>query len=264
VSDISPSAIKVTPALEEALKNADASQIATIMQQARLDQNLVRPDWDPSFLIPVEQTATQPRRFAKTEEIAGKKIVFEGDSEIEVERQIGAAYKVAATLQPTETQQTIEQPRNERGQFVAAEQTVSDEQKAALQLQFQLGQIDVETYLDKSGAIEKHIERREQAARTTGWESATESFLQSAEGASWPGGSEALARIGQIIQDSGLVDTFDKLDALKQAYALMQQEESEVTAREKLSEASQRISEATSAEEIMEVLRPNGSGIFGR
>src|SRR6266404_1957409 len=80
MSDISPSAIKVTPALEAALKNADASQIATIMQQARLDQNLVRPDWDPTFLIAVENTSA-PRQVGKVVVLNGVKHSLTADDE---------------------------------------------------------------------------------------------------------------------------------------------------------------------------------------
>jgi hypothetical protein len=127
-----------------------------------------------------------------------------------------------------------------------------------------LGQIDIPTYLEQSGEIEKRIERRETETRNSGWESATQDFLNSEEGSSWPGGNEALTRIGQIIEASGLTDTPDKLEALKQAYAAMQQEDSEVIAQKQDVEAAQKIGSATSVDEIRTALRSNGSSLFNR
>lgn len=276
--DPSNSAIKVDRTIEEKI-NACQSQaeVQELLRQAAIDQNLVIRDWDPNILTAVEQPA--PKRFAKTEIVAGKKMVFEGDSEIEVERLIGAAYKTAAALQPATTQQT-EQPRNERGQFVAAEQTVSEETKAQLQLQMQLGQIDIATYLEKSGAVSEYLEKAgipvealraqvadKQSQRTEqSWAQATEEFLQSSVGADWPGG-ENMNILGRLVQENNLQDQ-PSVETLAAVWAHMKQnnmavENPEVAAREKLGEASQRISEATNVEQIRKALG-RSSSMFGR
>jgi hypothetical protein len=255
----SDSAIKVTKSIEEQLQGVtNVEQIKQIMRDASLAQNLVRKDFDPAYLIPVENTAA-PTKVSKVVTLNGVAHSLIADDEAGLLRQESDLYRQA--MQPAATTQQTEQPRNERGQFTATEQ-VTDEQKA-LQLQFQLGQIDIETYLDKSGAIEKHIERRETETRTSGWESATQDFLNSAEGASWPGGNEALTRIGQIIEASGLVDTNDKLEALKQAYAAMQQEDDEITAQHQDAETQTRVAGANSVEEIRHALG-RSSSMFGR
>jgi hypothetical protein len=272
MSTLSPSSIKTTKTLEEQLQGVtNSEQIKEIMKSAALEQNLIHRDWDPEILVANEPSAA-PQKVSKVFVLNGVKHSLTADDEAGLLAQESAIYR-AALAQPVATETPIEQPRNDRGQFTAVEPTVTDEQKAALSLQFQLGQISaseyieqsgaVSDYLEKSGAIEKHIERREQTIQKTGWESATELFLQSDEGASWPGGQDSLARIGQIIEASGLTETPDKLDALKQAYALMQQEDGEVTARESFDAASQRIGSATSVDEIREALG-RSSSMFGR
>lgn len=90
------SAIKITPAIEEQLKTASADEIPVIMRQAMLDQNLVRPDWDPSYLIPVEPSAA-PRGFARTVTIDGRKHVVERATEIQLEKAVGDLYRAQLT-----------------------------------------------------------------------------------------------------------------------------------------------------------------------
>jgi hypothetical protein len=142
------SAIRVDRNLEEKLKTASHEEIKELLKDAAVEQGAARREWDTSILTATELVGAAPRRFAKTEIVAGQKMVFEGDSEIEVERQIGAAYKTAAALaQPVVTPQQTEQPRGTDGRFVPVEQTVTDEQKAALSLQFQLGQISASEYI---------------------------------------------------------------------------------------------------------------------
>jgi hypothetical protein len=265
MSDISPSALKLTPEQEAKVMSMDRSDdITEYLKEVSVQNGLLKRDWDPALFIAVEQTAPQPRGYAKTIIVNGVKTILEGATEQELLAKENAfmrqTFEHAATT--TQTQQT--QPRDEStGRFVPVEQTITPEERANLDLQFSLGQVSISQYLEQSGEIEKHIERREQSTQLLGWESATESFLQSAEGASWPGGNEALARIGQIIQASGLEDASDKLDVLKQAYALMQQEEHDAAAHTQEVEAERIINETTDPYKLRAMLQ-NGSGFFGR
>jgi hypothetical protein len=280
VSTLSPSSIKVTKSLEEQLQGVtNAEQIKAIMKAEIISSGLAHTDWDDSLLVENEPTVA-PRAFAKSVTVNGVTHTIEGSTEIELQQAETAIYRAA--MQPAATtQQTIEQPRNERGQFVAVEQTVSEETKAALQLQFQLGQIDSATYLEQSGAVADYLAKQgipladlresvqeKSAARCEqSWAQATEEFLQSSVGADWPGG-ENMNILGRLIQENNLTDK-PSVETLSAVWQYMKEnnlavENPEVTSREKLSEASQRISEATSAEQIMEVLRPNGSFLFGR
>ena len=275
MSDISPSAIKVTPALEEALKNADASQIATIMQQARLDQNLVRPDWDPSFLIPVEPSAA-PRKFARSITVDGQKRIFESDSELELERSIGDYFRAlqgATERNPArQQQQTTEQPRNERGQFVSTEDPVAT---AELELAFKRGDISASDYLQRSGAVADYLEKagvpledlkasvaEKQSERfTQSWASATEEFLHSSAGADWPGG-ENMNIAGRLIQENNLTDK-PSVETLVAVWNYMK--ENSLAVENADASYQRELQEAQSPEQINAVNHKFfGSGLFNR
>jgi hypothetical protein len=283
VSDISPSAVKVTPALEVALKNADAAQIPVIMRREMLAQGLVREDWDPSYLIPVEQPVTpSSKRFAKTADIAGNKMVFEGDSEIEVERQIGAAYKTAAMLQSPATETRTEQPRDaSTGRFTTAEPIISDDEKAALSIQFQLGQITASEYIEKSGAVSDYLEKagvpladlqatvadKRNEKITQNWQSATQEFLNSSAGNWWPGGDANMTAIGKVLLEMGAEDS-PSAENLRRAAEYLRDnnllvETPAVAARDREVELSQQISSINDPYTLRDTLQP-GSGLFNR
>jgi hypothetical protein len=278
MSDISPSAVQVTPALEEALKNATADQIPIIMRQARLDQNLVREDWDPSFLIPNEpETAATPRGYAKTIVVNGQKTILEAATEADLLRAETEFYRT--TFSDATTTHQIEQPRNERGQFTATEPVISDEQKAALHLQFSLGQISVSDYIEKSGAIDSYlakngIEMEELKATVAdkrnqrdeqSWAQSVEEFLHSAVGADWPGG-ENMNILGRLLEENNLTDK-PSVETLATVWAHMKthglavetQEAKDYAARKNMED---RISEINSPYELRNILQP-GSGLFG-
>jgi hypothetical protein len=284
VSDISPSAIKVTPALEEALKNADASQIATIMQQARLDQNLVRPDWDPSFLIPVEPSAA-PRKFARSITVDGQKRIVESDSELELERSIGDYFRALQGAQETnparQQQQTIEQPRNERGEFVSAKDADRANQleivrRTELGLKFRRGEIDPATYLEESGAVADYLAKQgvpleelkaqvaeKQSERfTQSWADATDEFLRSPAGADWPGGANREILGNLLAANPELIEQ----PSVETLSAVWEHMKTHGLAVENADVSYQReLSEARSPEQINAVNHKFfGSGLFNR
>src|ERR1700733_2950103 len=119
MSDISPSAIKTDAALEESLKNASTpEEMKAILAEAAVRQGLVTRDYyDPSVLIPADRTAA-PTQFAKSITVeGGKKLFFEGDSDLDVEQRITAYLQ--SQMRPAETRPEVqsETPRDERGRF---------------------------------------------------------------------------------------------------------------------------------------------------
>jgi hypothetical protein len=272
----SDSAIKVDRSLEEKLKTASHEEIKEIMRQASLDQNLVREDWNPEFLIPVEQTA--PRGYAKTIIVNGVKTILEGATEQELLAKENAFMR--QTFEHAAPTQQTQQPRNERGQFIAAEPIVSDEQKAALSLQFQLGQIDVSTYLEQSGAVAEYMEKagvpieelraqiqeKQEAHYEQSWAQATSEFLAGA-GNWWPGGDINMEKIGTTLIEMGAEDS-PCVENLRRAAEYLRDngqlvETAETKAHNQAVEAERIINSTTDPYRLREMLQP-GHGLWGR
>ena len=272
MSDISPSSIRTTRKLEEQI-NACQSQaeVQELLRQAAIDQKLVRRDWDPNILTP-NDPGTAPRGYAKTVTVNGVKHILESSDEAGLLAQENEIYRQA--MEPTVTTQQTEQPRDTATGRFTAEPVVTDDAKAALSLQFQLGQISASDYLEQSGAVADYLEKqgipldelkaqvqeKQEARQVQSWEAATEEFLRSSAGSDWPGG-ENMNIAGRLIQENGLTDK-PSAETLTAVWNHMKEngiavENKEVTARE-------RISSANSVEQIRELLRPNGSGLFGK
>jgi hypothetical protein len=133
----------------------------------------------------------------------------------------------------TQQQQTTP-PRDEKtGRFTSTEQlTVTADEKATLLLQFQLGQIDAQTYLEQSGELADYfvkqgvplneikavVEGEKSRAFVASWSDASTAFLNSPMGADWPGGERNKNLLGMTIGNLGLIDAEDKIAALEQAY----------------------------------------------
>lgn len=155
------------------------------------------------------------------------------------------------------TQPTTEQPRNERGQFLSAEDAAA---KADLELAFKRGDISASDYLQQSGALDDYLEkagvpleelkksvqekRDEQSASS--WADATETFKS--RHPEWIGGYANRDIIGTILAEHNLVDAKDKVGALEAAYNHAR-ENGLLVPNEEV-EQYQRISGANTAEEI--------------
>lgn len=230
------SALRVTPELEKAINEAPTAEAVTaLMRQAYIDQKLVTVDpWNETCLYENEN----PRKFTKEVIVDGVRVLIDGPDEISVlakeNRMLQelAAHKttpVATTAATTKVAETTDQLRDAAGRF--AEQpkpvVVDAATKAALALQLQLGQIDVATYIEKSGAVSDYLEKQGvplaelQTAvsdrQIQGWQSATDTFLS--RHSEWQGGDENMQIIGRLIAENNLVDAEDKEDALEKAYA---------------------------------------------
>jgi hypothetical protein len=272
------SAIRVDKELEKALQNASFEEMKEILHSASTRQGLTVPDkFSPDVLIPTELADAAPKRFGKAITVDGQKRFFEADSELELEREIGDYFRETLNARDTnparqQQQQSTEQPRNERGQFTAAESTSVDAaQKAELLLKFQLNQISAAEYLEQSGEISDYLARqgvpldavrevvaeKKDHAFAQSWSDAVAEFLQSPAGRSWPGGEQNLARIQSVLWENNLVDTEDKVQALAAAFEHMKANDMLDTSA---ADARKAISEATS----FEAVKAAASSLFGR
>lgn len=224
------SAIKIEKGseLETAIANAKSSEeVVALMRDAMLQQQLVVEDvYNKGILYATEQ----PRQFSKQVMVDGVRISIDGATEAEVlakenrmmqeiAKQHPAATAatsaaVAATTAATTTATTQDQPRGTDGRFVERAPVADAATKAALALQLQLGQITVDQYLEKSGAIGEYLEQqgvdinamREVSGQrfTQSWEEASEAFRQATP--DWPGGDANLQAISDAIVELGLTD----------------------------------------------------------
>jgi hypothetical protein len=143
MSDISPSSITTDAEFEKQIAGADFETIKTLMAERAVQQGLVQRDaYDPSVLIPVE-SGTAPQKFFRAVTIKGQTQIVEAESEIALEKAVGNLYR--ADLQPaagrpvrnSATDLVVEQGKHDE------DTAANPEQRAALDLQFQLGQISV-------------------------------------------------------------------------------------------------------------------------
>ena len=170
--------------------------------------------------------------FTRTEVIGGKEFYFEAASELEIERQVLNAYKVAYNVQqPVERAEPVV---DQAAVAAAAEAEVLA--SAELERKFRLGEISAKAYLEQSGAVDEFlknqgisveslknvVETNAAAAVQQSWAEASETFKNTV-GADWPGGVKNRALLGDKLAAMGLVDAEDKVAAMAQAWAAMKQ-----------------------------------------
>ena len=179
-------------------------------------------------LTPAAQTvAPEDERITKTEVIGGKEFTFTGTA-LEVEQQIGNAYRIAEAVRP------VEQPVTPRSVRAAQTKTQAEIERdicdrTELDLQFRRGQLTTAEYLDRTNAIGEFLESKgfdvEAAAANqfeSDWAQSVQTFLRDTpEGQSWKGGQKNLAIIGNLILSHGLLDAADKVAALRTLAAEM-------------------------------------------
>lgn len=177
-----------------------------------------------------DAAATVPENFTRTEVIGGKEFTFDAATELELERLVNNAYKVAHAIQQTPPAPQVEPPVP---QPTAEEQAAA---KAELELKFKRGEISTAEFLEQSGAVDEYlskrgvpidalkaaVDRNQESTEQQSWETATQKFLNSPAGADWPGGYKNLELIGMIISSQPtLLNADDKVAALAQAYNFM-------------------------------------------
>jgi hypothetical protein len=256
------SRIQLTPEQEKHISKIQPEEIKQYLRTIAESQGLIYRDaFDHNIIHEVENPTLAPTRFTRNVRIDAREIAVEADSELELERKVGDMYRGAQAVREEEAATTTRQ--------AAPTATESAEQianRVELELAFKRGTITTQEYLERSGAVTEYLEKqgvpiedlREAVQEKSStrfeksWANATQEFLNSREGADWPGGNENLEIIGQKLQQLGLTDAEDKVQALAQAYAAMKQsgtvqENTELTQR-------QKIEEATSSNQIHEIL----------
>jgi hypothetical protein len=261
------SAVKVTPELEEKIANSSPEMLRVLLSDAIVDQGLAQKDfYDPQILIPTGIPV--PKKFAVTVELPTGKRFVEGDTEAEAQRLAVEAYREAAS-QRQEIEQPVQsqQPRDYAGRFVTPQAPVD---RSELDAKFRRGQIDAETYLEQSGALDRWLDSRgisvtdlQEAANrsyTQSWADGTNSFLHSHP--DYPGGVENMRLMGEEIQALGLADASDKAAALARVFEKLKSENRLVAnpEMERQREFESRVSQANSHES----LRRAAHELYGR
>lgn len=175
--------------------------------------------------------------YTRTEVIGGREFTFEAASELELERMVANAYRVAYAVQPKETVQTPD-PAAEAAAAANAAKLAEAEAIARVELEqkFRAGTISASEYIKQSGAVKEYlaseglsvdalkdtVTRNENSKEVQSWAEAAEKFKNSPAGEDWPGGEKNQAVIGNIISaNPELLNAVDKVAAMTQAYAEM-------------------------------------------
>jgi hypothetical protein len=164
------------------------------------------------------------------------------------------------------------QHQRARSRVVLVPQADQVQARVDLELKFKRGEIGAKEFIEQSGAVKEYLtqqgvdlESLREATNThfeQSWAAATDEFLNSPEGSSWPGAGN-LQVIQNLLTANHLEDAEDKVGALKACFQHMKendlvQENPELT-------RTTKISQANSVDEIREALgRPDFSTIFGR
>lgn len=260
MSGLSPenAAVRITPEIEKALESASFEEMKKILHHAEVAQGLRVPDaMNPSVLIPTPLADAAPRRLAKTLTINGQKHFIEGEDE-------AALLRAENALLSRVLSEPVEHARSETphdpatGRFTS---TVDAVQQAALDaadrdLKFKRGEITTDQWLEESGAIERHLEKRRIYQES--WESATQEFLACHVG--WRGGTAAVEAMGKAVIELGL-DGQPSVAALEAAYT-------HLLSTNSLPENPQLVLEQKMAEatdfETLKTLAREASGLLGR
>jgi hypothetical protein len=261
------SAIRLNPEQEKKISTMNHEELKSYLANLSVEQRLTTRDiFSPDVLIPTALADAAPKAFAQRVTVDGKAVFIQGESPEDLEQKV--ADFVRSQTQPAATETRVEQPRNERGQFTAAEiSTLDAAKKAELLLQFQLGQIDAATYLEQSGEVADYLAKqgvpleevkqivaeREGARFEQSWSDAVSEFLQSPAGRDWPGGQENLKTISEILKANNLEDAEDKVGAIAAAYEFIKK--NELLAENPETTAHQRIASASSFEAVVEAAR---------
>ena len=96
-----------------------------------------------------ESKGEETEGFSRTETIGGKQFTFEAETELELERMVNNAYKVASAVQ-TVAPKVEETPKVDEAKVIA--------DRVELDLKFKRGEITPREYLQKSGAIKEFLE----------------------------------------------------------------------------------------------------------
>jgi len=110
--------------------------------------------------------------------------------------------------------------------------------RAELERKFRLSEISVKDYIEQSGAVSDYlasqglsvdtlrntVESTQSRATIQSWQEASDIFKEGA-GREWPGGNRNMKMLGNKLDELGLIDAADKVEALTIAYNALKQED---------------------------------------
>jgi hypothetical protein len=206
--------------------------------------------------------STRTSRVSRTVKIYGVDQTFSAPTALEVEKQIGAAYRAASAA----NFERGAQPRDPvTGQFASKELNAAEMYE--LEMKMKRGEISVPQFLAQSGELARHFDQLakdrlgldpnavKEARFQQSWASASEEFLQSEAGSSWPGGDANREILGLKLAELGLTDAEDKVGALATAYAHLKAEGKLQANPELVKRERERFESATSHEELNALAR---------
>jgi hypothetical protein len=223
------SAITLTPEMEAYLNTlVSTEEISAYLADIAVNQGLVTRDiYSPDVLIPTALASATPKKVGKVVRLNGVAHPLIADDEAGLLAQETQLYRQALT-RPNAPAEPTELPRNERGQFVSAEDAAA---KAELELKFKRGDVSAGEYIARSGvvadyleaqgvplsALQEAVEEKQTARDGQSWADATSAFV--ARHGDWPGGEQNKITIANYLVEHNLVDAEDKNAALEAAYA---------------------------------------------
>lgn len=179
--------------------------------------------------------------FTRTEVIGGRSFTFEADTELELERMVSNALRVAYAIQPTEAARSeVPDPAAEAAAAAAAVKRAEADAVAKVELEqgFRAGTISVSEYIKRSGALKEFlaaegvsieslketVNQNVNQKEIQSWADAAEVFKNSPAGDTWPGGEQNQVILGDIISARpDLLNATDKVAAMATAYNVMKQ-----------------------------------------
>ncbi len=194
--------IEVDKDLQRKIENATStSEIYEAVKMAYESAGLTQPDYfNGDIVYPTQKAFADPvlrRRFV----VDGREIILEGASEAELnEKEIEMHRQLQAAPKDEQTQR-----RNDRGQFVSAEDAAAD--------------AVVENYLQRRGIDPADLKEVSDRGYTRAWEQSAEEFRSHHR--DWAGGQQNMQRLGEIVFELGLQDS-PTAASLERAYAEMQ------------------------------------------
>lgn len=229
-------AMTTSPEFEKAIGDATShEQLKDIIREEAAKQGFVAPGFTPLAAHAEAAAEVKPEAKAETKTeikpeadaadtyyddivIGGKTFHFEGDSAADVLRQIKAATDAHdnATRKPEEP---------------AKKSTAED--KANLELEYRLGKIGLDEYLEKSGTLDTYLEKKGlkvndlqdvvkekiEQREVKSWETAKDEFLKM-EGNDWAGGEQNTKILGLKLAQLGLQND-PSASSLMKAYQSM-------------------------------------------
>jgi hypothetical protein len=279
MSDISKAVGENSPELIEALKNAaSVAEMTEIRRQFLVERcGAERDRFSPTVLtfdnFKSPDAAASGGTFTRTIKIHGVDKVLMADSELALERMVGAAYQAAAAAADGT------QPRGSDGKFVSRRE-MNLAEKTELDLRFRRGEVNAADYLKQSGELETAFSTfvkdklgidSEELARNQqtqdAWKTVTEKWLNNHP--EWEGGgdgNENLRRITEIIIANGLenspsVQTLNEVvNFARQNHLLVPPAGTTETAIAK----SNSVEEISAASRAALGLPPRNSNLWGR